>query len=64
MSVTIKGMEMPKNCYDCPMSAFRCESFVRNEKLFAEDYVCVLTGKQATSTKRNRFCPLVEEESE
>ena len=60
MSVTIKGMEMPKNCFDCPMSAYRYESFDRNGKYVAGNFVCVLTGKEMTSTKRNRFCPLEE----
>lgn len=64
MSVTIKGMEMPKDCCECPLSAWHYESFRENGKYVEWNNVCVLTGKVITSMKRNRFCPLVEEESE
>ncbi len=44
--IAIPNMEMPKTCYDkCP---------------FKSGYYCSRTGKVVTSTKRNRFCPLIE----
>lgn len=43
MSILIKGMEMPKNCYDC---------------IFWSGYLeCTLTGMDSSS--REQFCPLV-----
>lgn len=60
MSVLIKGMEMPKNCYDCPFAMQDYTTlFGNNFKQTKNSYACVLTHKTITSTKRNRFCPLV-----
>lgn len=59
MSVLIKGMEMPRTCYECPFAMEHYSTLWRykNEK-FRKDYSCVITHKAITSTKRNRFCPL------
>ena len=62
MSVVIKGMEMPKDCCECPLSAWHYESFRSNGKYVVANSICVLTVKTITSTKRNRFCPLVEKQ--
>lgn len=60
MSVLIKGMEMPTSCYDCPL-AMQDYTTLFGKKLSrtTNSYACVLTHKSITSTKRNRFCPLV-----
>lgn len=58
MSVLIKGMEMPKDCRDCPMEMFyincgdtRCRA---TNKLLAEEYrIIPFSG-------RPDWCPLVE----
>lgn len=59
MSILIKGMELSKNCYECQFAAsyFR-PTFASGRKPCS--FVCVLTQKALLSTKRNRFCPLVE----
>lgn len=62
MSVQINGMEMPTNCYECPMAMVRYATLQRNSGQIRNDFACVLTHKTITSTKRNRACPLVEVE--
>lgn len=65
MSVLIKGMDMPKNCYEC-LFAMRHYSplfgniHINKHKKFEYDYSCIITHKMITSTRRSRFCPLVE----
>lgn len=53
-------MEMPKSCYDCPLAMLRYTTLFRNGKQATNQYACVITGKVITSTKRNRFCPLMD----
>ena len=63
MSILIKGMEMPKNCFECPFGMRNYIALRRVEsKLVSNDWACVITHKAVTSTKRNRFCPLEEAE--
>ena len=62
MSVLIKGMEMPKNCYDCPLAMRRYETLFVKGKRMQRDFACVFTHRAITSTKRNRFCPLMCDE--
>lgn len=55
MSVLIKGMEMPENCYDCP--------FVRAS--WGNDYYCakgdgVEDNIKTLMSKRMNDCPLIE----
>lgn len=45
MSVLIKGIEMPENCYDCK---FECEN------------LCCVIGRRTESLDRPEWCPLVE----
>ena len=45
MSILIKGMEMPKSCYDCPAEC--------------EDYICGITKGGCTWAERPPHCPLV-----
>lgn len=59
MSVLIKGMEMPKNCYECPFGLLEYTSQCYG-KTIRNKFACCITHKTKTSTKRNRFCPLVE----
>lgn len=60
MKIVLKGVEIPKNCYSCPLGFMRYEKGYRwgFEK---REYACCITGKGMTSTKRNRFCPIVDE---
>lgn len=61
MSILIKGMEMPENCYKCPFAMeYYSTLYMSKAGKFRKDYCCVITHKTLTSTKRNRFCPLVE----
>ena len=46
MSVLIKGMEMPKNCGECPM--------------ICEDDLCHITKGGRTINERPPHCPLIE----
>jgi hypothetical protein len=58
--VYIKGMEMPTSCYDCPLAMQDYTTlFGKNFSRTRNSYACVLTHKAITSTKRNRFCPLI-----
>ena len=60
MSILIKDMEMPENCYECPLAMeYYSTLFTAKRGKFRNDYACVLTHKTITSTKRNRACPLV-----
>lgn len=60
MSILIKGMEMPQNCYECKFGlATFYRLYTQDSKGKANCYSCVLTGKQITSMKRNIHCPLV-----
>ena len=60
MSVYIKDMEMPTSCFDCPLAMQDYTTLFGNKlSRTRNSYACVLTHKAITSTKRNRFCPLV-----
>lgn len=59
MSILIKGMGMPKNCYECPFGLLEYTSQCY-AKTIRNKFACCITHKTKTSTKRNRFCPLVE----
>lgn len=63
MSVLIKDMEMPKNCFECPFGLFHFKA-LSMFKCAEGDFSCVITHKALTSTKRNRFCPLIEAKEE
>ena len=55
MSVLIKGIEMPKNCFECP---WRC-------KVDPENLLCRISGEyfeetfSSTIQNRHKSCPLV-----
>lgn len=49
MSVLIKGMEMPTNCFLCPLSV------LSENRLF-----CELTSDEVVRAKIDSDCPLVE----
>ena len=59
MSVIVRGMEMPENCYEGPFGMYDYVTLRRTAKA-NNKWKCVITGKSVTSTKRNRFCPLSE----
>ena len=60
MSVLIKGMEMPKNCWNCPFFHTSLHHIGDDELL--ERYTCLRTGertdKNVTGYMKN--CPLIE----
>lgn len=47
MSVIIKGMEMPTNCFSCPLSV------LNGERLF-----CEITKDEVLRERTPRYCPL------
>lgn len=49
MSILIKGMEMPPNCFRCPLSV------LNGERLY-----CEVTKDEVVRAKRASDCPLVE----
>ena len=49
MSVLIRGMEMPKNCFLCPISV------LSENRLF-----CELTSDEVVRAKIDKDCPLIE----
>ena len=55
MSILVKGMEMPKNCFECP---WRC-------KVDPENLLCRISGEYFEETfsdtiqNRHKSCPLV-----
>lgn len=62
--VTIElDIDIPKNCYECPLGMVK---YMRGWRFDTEQskFACALTGKNMTSTKRNRFCPMRGEEHE
>ena len=60
MGIYIKNMEMPTSCYDCPLAMqYYVTLFGKTFNQTKNDYACVLTHKKITSTRRNRFCPLI-----
>ena len=56
--------ELPRDCYECYFGI--CGSIYKISDLKNErfSYDCFLTHKACTSTKRNRFCPLVQKARE
>ena len=54
MSVLIKGMEMPKSCFDCKMMVVKAVNEIEIMK-----YCCFLR-KTALGVNRRKDCPLVE----
>lgn len=58
MAILIKGMEMPKNCYDCPL-----EHLSENYYGDVMSRWCPLMYKESTEDydgQRHPDCPLVE----
>ena len=51
MGVYIKSMEMPKNCWLCPLSVFR--------EMPREMLVCKITKEEVLRNKVDGSCPLV-----
>lgn len=49
MNVLIKGMEMPKNCFLCPLSV------LKGERLY-----CEVTKDEVLRAKKPSDCPLIE----
>ena len=54
MIILIKGMEMPKNCAECPCLRRDCKDIVHG-------YMCNITlGIRKNLDMRPKWCPLVE----
>lgn len=57
--------DMPESCYACPygMKIDKYWDTDKKEWIKANNlgYNCALTMKAMTSTKRNRFCPLIQD---
>lgn len=51
MSVIVKGMDMPKNCKDCPFSDHEAWCLIPGD--WRERYYC-------PDNERSEYCPLVE----
>lgn len=65
MNVIIKTEldKLPHDCYKCPYAQNgKVWKYVAKYDMKFVDYryACMITNKAMTSTKRNRFCPLVE----
>jgi hypothetical protein len=56
--IYILDTEMPENCYECQFAANYFRPIHKSGRKPCS-FACVLTQKSLTSTKRNRFCPLV-----
>ena len=54
MSVIVKGMEMPKNCKDCPFSDHEAWCLIPGD--WRERYYC-------PNDERSEYCPLIEVET-
>lgn len=61
MDILIKDFadKMPQTCYECPFAVAHITTLLTSS-FGRGSYCCVLTHKTITSTRRNRFCPLVE----
>lgn len=53
--VMIVGMEMPRNCVECPLSRIR--EYCGGSEVLWE---CIIFYKEGTKTKRPVWCPLQE----
>lgn len=54
MSILIKGVELPKNCYECPFAMdYYSTLYAGRRSRFKAAYSCVITHTAITSTKRN-----------
>lgn len=51
MSILIRGMEMPKNCKDCPFSDHEAWCLIPGD--WRERYYC-------PDNERSEYCPLIE----
>ena len=62
MKVILEG-KLPQNCFEC---IFGAANYTRLQFASGErrTYACYITGKAMTSTKRNRYCPLIDDEKE
>lgn len=55
--IVIKNVKLPKTCYDCP---FGLREYIKDgERHWFE---CCITDKDMTSTKRNIYCPIVDDD--
>lgn len=57
--------ELPQNCFECPYAlSGTVEQYGNRYYIRHKTYhlACFLTGMAMTSTKRNRFCPLEDNE--
>lgn len=57
--------DMPKNCFECKYGMKVDKYWSPKEMKWVKSnnvgWNCVLTMKAMTSTKRNRYCPLVQD---
>ena len=62
MSLILKGIDMPRNCFECKFGMYDYSGLAQDlaERKKLHKFECVITGKSVTSTKRNRFCPLIQ----
>lgn len=60
MGVYLPNMKMPKTCWECEFALYSYSKLPSEEINKTHKFQCVLTDKAITSTKRNRFCPLIE----
>lgn len=51
--------EMPKNCYQCPFAMLEYKKLSKG-RFKTVSFGCAATDKTITSTRRNKFCPLIE----
>lgn len=59
MSVLIKGMDMPKDCFQCPFLYTSIHRYAVGHAY--ESYTCLRTGKEDFRPKERMLdCPLVE----
>lgn len=58
MMIVIKNVKTPRICYECPFG------LVEYIKQYGERnrFAWCITDKTMTSIRRNRFCPIVEDE--
>lgn len=59
MSVLVRSMEMPKNCWNCPF--FHTSLHHIGDDELMERYTCLRTGERAENiTGYMKNCPLIE----
>lgn len=55
--IVLKNVKTPKTCYECP---FGLVEYIKHGE--RNRFACCITDKDMTSTRRNKYCPIVDDD--